>query len=265
MSERVLLRAYVVDDEPLAARRLARLLAEAGSVDVVGATSDPEEALAFLRENSVDALFLDIEMPGLTGFELLARLHMHPPVVFTTAYDEYALRAFEVYAIDYLLKPVEAEHLARALAKLDRMREGRAGSADEGDAASFRGALERLAASFTERRREYPSRVASRVGDRVFFLDVAEVTHFHARDKLTYAVVRGKEYAVDHTIADLEERLDPSAFVRVHRSVLVSVRCVREAHSRLGGGLVLRLSDGKGTEITVARDRAKVVRERLGF
>jgi two-component system LytT family response regulator len=260
MSAPDLLRAYVVDDEPLAARRLARMLEETGRARVVGATSDPEEALGFLRANQVDALFLDIQMPGMTGFELLARLDDHPPVVFTTAHDAYALRAFEVYAVDYLLKPVEAEHLARALGKLERARAG-APAPDP----SLREALARLAEAFGSRREEHPSRVASRVGDRVFFVDLADVTHFYARDKLTYAATAAKAYAVDHTIAELEERLDPAAFVRVHRSAIVNVRYVREADARWSGKLVLRLSDPLGTELVVARDRARAVRERLGF
>jgi two-component system, LytTR family, response regulator len=260
------LRAYVVDDEPLAVRRLVRLLRETGAVDVVGATSDPEEALAFVRGNEIDVLFLDIQMPGLTGFELLARLDLHPPVVFTTAYDAYALRAFEVYAIDYLLKPVEAEPLSRALAKLRRLRDGAArGGAGEGDGARLRAALEELTASLTAPRRDVISRVASRVGDRLFFVDLADVTHFHARDKLTYAATAEREYAVDHTIADLEERLDPAVFVRVHRSAIVNLRFVREASAKFAGRIVLKLSDAQGTEVPVARDRTKTVRERLGF
>jgi len=252
------LRVFVVDDEPLAARRLARLLTETGRVEVVGTTSDPEEALVFLRENEVDALFLDIQMPGLTGFDVLARLDDHPPVVFTTAYDEYALRAFEVYAVDYLLKPIETEQLARALAKLERVRGGQ-------ETADLRSALDALARSIGRPAQPFPVRVASRVGDRVVFVDLDSVTHFRARDKLTYAVTETRDHVVDATIADLEKRLDPSRFLRIHRSAIVNARYVREVVVRFGGKLVVRLSDVKGTEVEVARDRAKEVRERLGF
>src|SRR5262245_28425658 len=117
-----MVRAYVLDDEALAVKRLTKLLAETGRVEIVGSETDPESALVFLNSNPIDVLFLDIQMPGLTGFELLERLTRQPLVIFTTAYDRYALNAFEVNSIDYLLKPIERERLAQALDKLERLR-----------------------------------------------------------------------------------------------------------------------------------------------
>src|SRR5258708_37986280 len=114
-------RASVLDDEPLAVGRLVRLLDETRRVDIVGSETDPRAALAFLNAHPVDVLFLDIQMPGVTGFELLERLERDPFVVFTTAYDRYALNAFAVNSIDYLLKPIERERLAQALDKLERL------------------------------------------------------------------------------------------------------------------------------------------------
>src|ERR1700704_1549233 len=114
------MRAYLVDDERLAVERLTRLLHATGRVTIAGSETDPVAALAFLRATPVDVLFLDIQMPGLTGFELLEQLDRDVPVIFTTAYDKYALDAFSVNSIDYLLKPVEAERLSRALDKLGR-------------------------------------------------------------------------------------------------------------------------------------------------
>ena len=114
-----LLRVFLIDDEPLALKRLARLLRATGRVEIIGSSTDPESTLDLLDAVSMDALFLDIQMPGLNGFELLSRLSSQPLVVFTTAFDQYALRAFEVNSIDYLLKPIEAEHLDRA-AEQDR-------------------------------------------------------------------------------------------------------------------------------------------------
>src|SRR5919206_291491 len=113
------LRVFLVDDEALALRRLARMLEATRRVRIVGSATDPEAALAALSKAPPDALFLDIEMPGINGFELLARLPVQPFVIFTTAYDHYALRAFAVNSVDYLLKPIEAEQLDRALTKLD--------------------------------------------------------------------------------------------------------------------------------------------------
>src|SRR5271157_3842876 len=116
------LRAYLVDDEPLAIERLTRLLANFDGIRIAGSATDPAQALAYLNRESIDVLFLDIQMPAINGFDLLSRLSVQPFVVFTTAYDEYALRAFEVNSIDYLVKPIETAQLARALRKLDRIR-----------------------------------------------------------------------------------------------------------------------------------------------
>lgn len=247
------LDVYLVDDEPLALKRLARMLEETGRVRVAGTETDPEAALAFLRETTVDALFLDIQMPAMTGFELLARLGEHPPVVFTTAFDEYALRAFEVYSVDYLLKPIEAAHLERALEKLERV---------AGKGSDLRPLLESLAAGLS---REAPVRLASRVGDRVQFVEVDRVSHFYAEDKLTHAATEEKSYVLDYTIARLEEMLDPARFVRIHRSVVVNVEWIDEVRSGFAGALVVRLKDRAGTELRVARDRARALRARLGF
>src|SRR5712664_4004467 len=117
-------RAFLVDDEPLALKRLARLLKDTGHVEVVGSSSDPQEALREIQSAEIDVLFLDIQMPGMTGFELLSNLDRQPLVIFTTAYDEYALKAFEVNSIDYLLKPIEPQQLERALSKLEMIRRG---------------------------------------------------------------------------------------------------------------------------------------------
>jgi two-component system LytT family response regulator len=249
------LRVYVVDDEPLAVKRLTRLLRQTGRVEIVGSTVKPAEALEFLSQQSVDAVFLDIQMPGMTGFELLERLPKEPTVVFTTAFDRFALDAFEVNSVDYLLKPIEIDRLAKALTKLDRLR-GAPRGATESD---------QLRALARELTRKFPERISSRIGDRVVFVEIGKVTHFYAKDKLTYAATASKDYAVDITISELEEKLDPAIFIRIHRATLLNLNYVEELSSWFGGGLVVRLKDGKRTELQIARDRVKEVKERLEF
>jgi two-component system, LytTR family, response regulator len=257
------LRVYLVDDEPVALRRLARLLSATGRAEVVGSASDPEAALRELAATGVDALFLDIEMPGLNGFELLARLTVPPPVVFTTAYDQYALRAFEVYSVDYLLKPIEAAGLGRALEKLERARVGAGGCPPE-----LRRVIEELAAVMRGgREAPYLRRVPSRAGGRIQIIDLAAVTHFFAADKLTFAAtVEGdRKYVVDGSVAELERRLDPRQFVRVRRGVLLNLDYVAEVHGWFAGRVRVRLKDGRGTELVVARDRVRALKELLGL
>jgi two-component system LytT family response regulator len=249
-----MIHAYVVDDERLAVQRLTRLLKETGRVEVTGSTTDPEEALAFVNANPVDVLFLDIQMPGLTGFELLDRLDRNVPVVFTTAYDRYALNAFEVNSIDYLLKPIEARRLARALDKVER--------SVRPSSVPVRELAKLLAAELAPARRL--ERIASRVGERTTVLDAARVTHFYAKDKLTFAVVNGRDHVIDHTLADLEERLEPRRFVRIHRATIVNTAFVQTLYPGVDG-VVVRLKDDIQTELSVARDRVRALKERLGI
>jgi two-component system LytT family response regulator len=252
-------RAYLVDDEPLALERLCRLLERTGRVEVIGSTTAPEEAVARLTADPPDVCFLDIQMPRLNGFEILARLPTQPIVIFTTAYDQYALQAFGVNSVDYLLKPVEPESLERALKKVERLRgSGQLAQPD------LQALLKQLADSLRETRPEYPGRIASRLGDRLWFLDLAQVTHFYAEDKLTYAVSEGKAYCVDYAVAELEKKLDPKKFLRIHRSTVVNLDWIKEVASLPGGALNVRPKDGKDTDLTVARDRAREFKARVG-
>jgi len=244
------IRAFVLDDEPLAVKRLSRMLRETGRVEVAGSSSDPVEAIEALRQSPPDLLFLDIQMPGMTGFEMLRELEPQPLVVFTTAYDQYALQAFEVNSVDYLLKPVEPTHLVRALDKIESRR------AVTPDWKSLLTALQRP---------EYPERIASRLGERMHILDLAKVTHFFAQDKLTYAATETRNYVVDHTVADLERKLDPRHFCRIHRSTLVNLAWVKEVDAWFGGRAIVRLKDSKSTELQAARDRTAELRKRLGL
>lgn len=258
-----MIRAFVIDDEPLAVKRLVRMLEETGRVELAGSSTDPVDALAALSKHPVDVLFLDIQMPGMTGFEMLGMLESQPLVVFTTAYDQYALRAFDVNSIDYLLKPVEERHLARSLDKIERLRqtpmappEWKAMLAQLADALQHRG--DGVAAG-------YPERVASRLGERIHILDLKNVTHFFAQDKLTYAATEGKNYVVDHTVAELEQKLDPRQFCRIHRSSLLNLAWAREVDAWFGGRVLVRLKDAKGTELQVARERAQELKKRLAI
>jgi two-component system LytT family response regulator len=247
------MRAFLVDDEALALKRLQRMLAATKRVQIAGTSQDPVEAVPQILEARPDILFLDIEMPGMTGFEMLAHLQPQPWVVFTTAYDRYALEAFGVNSVDYLLKPIETAHLDRALDKIERL---------HGSAATppqMAELIRRLTAP------SYPNRVASKVGEKIEFVDLEQVTHFFASDKLTFAATVVKNYAVDYTIQELEQKLDPGRFIRVHRATLVNVAHVQELHSWFAGRMMVRLKDPKHTELTVSRDRVRGLKQRLGI
>jgi two-component system LytT family response regulator len=252
------MRAFLVDDEALALKRLSRMLTATGRVEIVGSDTDPVEAVQAVLEAKPDVLFLDIEMPEMTGFEMLAKLDPQPMIVFTTAYDRYALQAFGVNSIDYLLKPIEQAQLERALDKVERMRGGAEPRQE------IRELLRRLNAVAAPQP-EYPTRIASRIGERVEFVELSRVTHFFAADKLTYAATPVKNYVVDHTIQELEQKLDPRKFVRIHRATLLNLDCVNDLHAMFAGRMLVRLKDEKKTELTVSRDRVKALKQRLGI
>lgn len=255
-----MLKAFLLDDEILALDRLARLLGEDGRVEVTGRETDPVAALEEIPRHAPDLLFLDIQMPELDGFAVLARLQRQPLVIFTTAFDQFALQAFETNSVGYLLKPIDPAKLRAALDKVERIVGG------QERAPNLDGLLEQLAKRLQTKESEaYPQRISSRVGDRVEFVDLSLVTHFFAEDKLTYAATSAKNYVVDQSIAELESRLDPKQFLRVHRSTLVNLTYVHELYSYFGGKWLLRLRDAGKTEISVAKERAKELRERLGL
>lgn len=255
------LRALVVDDEPPARRRLLRLLEAHPEVLVMGEADSGPEAVRQIREVEPDLLLLDIQLPEFDGFEVLNQVAAPPAVIFTTGYDQYALRAFEAAGIDYLLKPVEPETLERALGRLRRL----------APAAARAGLEERvleLLKSWTSRPTlgRYQQRMAVPVGERALLVDLDDVTHFDAQDKYVFLhTASGKDYIVDHTLAELEQRLDPQRFVRVHRSTIVNLDRVKEIQKWFGGKQRLVLDDGKGSEIVVSKAMAPNLRSLVPF
>jgi two-component system LytT family response regulator len=256
------LTAYLVDDEMLALKRLTRLLSAVPGIEIVGSATDPATAVEFLNSRTVDVLFLDIQMPGMNGFELLSKLHNQPMVIFTTAYDHYALRAFEVNSIDYLLKPIEPEQLKRSLRKLENLRS--TGASLEASK-QLQSVLQKLAVSLSAPERESLDRISSRVGEKIQFIELSKITHFFAEDKLTFAATESNNHIVDQTIAELEKRLEMKQFVRIHRSTIINLSLVDELHSWFGGRVLVKMKDKNRTELVVARDRVRILKEKLGI
>jgi two-component system LytT family response regulator len=256
------MRAYLVDDEPLALDRLAKLLRATKRIDVVGRTRNPKTAVEFLSAAQVDIVFLDIHMPELSGFEVLDRLPNQPPVIFTTGYDQYALKAFEVNSIDYLLKPIDSQHLDRALKKLESLRiNGR--QAELTDA--LRSTIAKLARSSPIDEQRYSHRVCSRMGDKIVLIDLDRITHFYSEGKLTYASTDTRQYIVDYSLATLEQDLSARGFLRIHRSTLVNLAFVYELHRWFGGRMIARIKGGKRIELTVARSYVRLLKQKLGL
>jgi two-component system LytT family response regulator len=232
----------VADDEPLARERLLDLLSEVPWLSCVGALADGPAALAALDQHKPDLLFLDIEMPGLSGLDVLAGARHRPVVVFTTAYDHYAVAAFDLAAADYLLKPFGR---SRFLTAVERARTLLERGAAEGPATSVRS--HRLGRFFIRDR------------GRLLALVPAQIERFEADDDYVGLHVEGRRYLVRMRLRELEARLDPRQFVRVHRRHIVNLEQVRAVLPQ-GGALVVEMRDG--TRLRASRRRAGRLRER---
>lgn len=245
-------RTLLVDDEPLARKRLKKLLAKHPSIEVVGEASDGLAAKDAIESLAPDLVFLDIQMPGLSGLEVVARLARRPQIIFVTAHDEFAVRAFEEQALDYLLKPVEPDRLARAVARVEA-RAARPGADDR---------LDRLLESLARSRDEL-RRIPVRHGQTIALVDAAAAVFFRAEDKYTVLYTATEEHILDRTIDELERSLDPERFARIHRSVIVNLNCVRDLTSVEGGRFAVTLTDERKSRVFASRSGVKVLREKL--
>jgi two-component system LytT family response regulator/two-component system response regulator LytT len=256
------LRIIVVDDEQLARDEMCFLLGQVDGVEVVGQAGNGIEALRVIEEHGPDLVMLDVQMPGLTGFEVARRLlrtGMESQIVFVTAYDQHAIEAFEVNAVDYLLKPVEPERLATAIERarkrvLSDRPPAKGRPQDE---------VERLVQLLAERQ-EHRDQLAVKISDRFLLVQADEVVHASVEDDVITVVTNSLSGTSNYrTLDELQARLDPAVFWRVHRSHLVNINKIKEIVPWFSRNYILKMKDGKGTEIPVSRAQTKRLREYL--
>jgi two-component system, LytTR family, response regulator LytT len=250
------LRAVVVDDEPLAREELCYLLDELGGIEVAAQAGNGIEALDAIGRTGPDLVFLDVQMPGLTGFEVARRLvDRDPPVtvIFVTAFDRHAIEAFEVNAVDYLLKPVESGRLENAVLRARRRL---------ATAQPLNDQLDRLAHLIESRDRR--NQVAVRAGDRFLLVQAEDIIFASLADE-SINIVTGQVVGTGNfrTLDELQARLDPGVFWRVHRSHLVNINKIKEIVPWFNRNYILRMKDAKGTEIPVSRAQTRRLREYL--
>ncbi len=256
------LRAVLVDDEQLARDELGYLLGQVGGIEIVGQAGNGVEALTTIERLQPDVVFLDVQMPGLTGFEVARRLvdnRATSHIIFVTAYDQHAIEAFEVNAVDYLLKPVEPGRLETAVVRArkriatDRAADGTVRSAE----------LEKIIELVAERqsRRE---RLAIKIGERFLLVQAEDIIYASLADE-GISVVTSQHAGTSsfRTLDELQERLDPTVFWRVHRSHLVNINKIKEIVPWFSRNYILRMKDDKSTEIPVSRTQTRKLREYL--
>lgn len=246
MNDRTI-RCLIVDDEPAARGALRSLLEPEPDIEIAGELADGETALKFLRKSATDLLFLDIQMPEMDGFEVLRRLdgsHI-PVIIFVTAYDQYALRAFDSEAVDYLLKPYSDERFHQALARARRqVRSGRIGSVSE----QLRRLLHRT--SVPEPAGDYRSRLLIKHDGRITILPLAEVDWLEADGDMVKVHAGTRTFPVRETMKELESQIDPGRFVRIHRSTIISVDRIKELQPYFKGDYVVVLRDGTNLKLS---------------
>jgi two-component system, LytTR family, response regulator len=229
-------RVLVVDDQPLARRGVIARLRRFNGIEIVGECGDGASAVAMVLELLPDLVFLDVQMPGMDGFDVLRALPHEslPSVIFLTAYEQHSLRAFEVHALDYLLKPIDDERFAVAVQRARRLR----------DAQSKADLNRRILQLLDDNSEKYASRFAVRSGTRIQVVFVEDIQWVGTAGNYTEIHSGGKAHLLRETMNTLEERLDPAQFIRVHRSRIVRLKCVRELRAIGNREYIVKLSDG---------------------
>jgi len=243
-----MIRVMLVDDEQAARERLRQLLGPIPGLEVVGEAADGEEAIERIVALGPDLVLLDIQMPGCSGLEVAACLPTpRPRIIFCTAFDQYAVDAFELHAVDYLLKPVNRIRLARSIERVC-----------QGDGLKAGRDVERILTTLSAR----TTRLLARSGEAYRVIPQSDVVHFFSDTGLTKLFTRDRSYLLDPTLNDLEQRLDPALFFRVSRAAIVNLDCVTEVRPLVGG--VAEVVLNTGVRLEVSRRRVKELMQRLG-
>ena len=257
------LRVLVVDDEQLAREELCFLLGQADGVELVGQAADGVSALRLAGEIKPDVMFLDVQMPGLTGFQVAQRLltlDTPPHIVFVTAFDQYAIDAFSVNAVDYVLKPVDAARLEQTLVRVRQRQTKQPATPLPLSPEDLEKVIEAVQARQGDRR----DQLAIRVGERFILVQASEVVHVSLVDELIVVATQTMSGTSNYrTLDEVQARLDPAVFWRVHRSHLVNITKIKEIVPWFSRNYMLKMKDAKTTEIPVSRSQTRRLREYL--
>jgi len=245
------MKALIVEDEKPASDRLAKMLKKYDSIEVVDVAVDGEEAVEKIDSLEPDVLFLDIQIPVFDGFEVLRRVAHYPYVVFVTAYDDYAIKAFEVNSVDYLLKPIHYERLDKSVQRLLSLVKPEQKN------------IEKLLAMMNEKEPEVIDRLPIKVNDVIQFVPVDDIIWCSADNKYVTVVTDKKEYLYDYSLKKLETILPAHKFIRIHRSTLVNISRIVRLERFFMGDYTAIMNDAKKTALSVSKRYFKVIKEKL--
>ncbi len=244
------INCLIIDDEPLARELLKEFLEQHPDLTLIGECSKGTEAVDKIDELKPDLIFLDVQMPGMNGFDVLDEITHDPFVIFTTAYDQYAIRAFEKNAVDYLLKPIDHERFKLAVDRaIGRM------NTDQNNVGEL------LRNMKTENRTSYDSHIFVQKSEKLINLSVEEIEHLEASGDYTILTTKNDQFVSSSGIGKLEEILNPDIFIRVHRSTIININSLKEIEKHFNGGMVVKMNNGKS--FPVSRTYAKLIRKKV--
>lgn len=244
------LNCLIIDDEPLARELLREFLQNQPDLVLIGQSSKGNDAVEKIDALKPDLIFLDVQMPGMNGFDVLEEIVHDPFVIFTTAYDQYAIKAFEQNAVDYLLKPIDEERfklaVERAIARME---------------AEQNNVGELLRNMKLENRTSYESHIFVHKSEKLINLAIDEIEHLEASGDFTILTTKSDQFVSSSGIGKLEEILNPDIFFRVHRSTIININCLKEIEKQISGGMVLKMTSGK--TFPISRTYSKLIRKKV--
>ncbi|MBX2960939.1 MAG: response regulator transcription factor [Cyclobacteriaceae bacterium] len=240
----------IIDDEQLARELLREYIDQMPNLSIVGEASKGKDAIDLIDQLKPDLIFLDVQMPGMSGFDVLDEITHDPHVIFTTAYDQYAIRAFEKNAVDYLLKPIDQERFQLAVKRaIERMR------------TEQNNVGELLRNIKTENRTSYDSHIFVQKSEKLINLPVEEIMFLEASGDYTILTTKNDQFVSSSGIGKLEEILNPETFIRVHRSTIININFLKEIEKHFNGGMIVKMQSGKS--FPVSRTYAKLIRKKV--
>nr|MBC7611503.1 response regulator transcription factor [Pseudopedobacter sp.] len=239
----------IIDDEELARQRLIRLLSPYTFINIIAEATNGQEGLKLVDQHQPDLIFLDVEMPVMNGFEMLSKVKKQPKVIFTTAYDQYAIKAFEENSLDYLLKPIEKERLEKSMEKLQEMHKPMA--------LPLQDLLDQL-----KPKKEIKT-LTVKIGDKILLIQLNHIVAIEAEDKYVFLHTEdGNKHLTDFTLSSLEEKL-PENFCRIHRSTIINTSHIKEIRKSFNGVLIFVMNNKEQSKFTSSRSNSEAIRERF--
>ncbi len=245
------MKILIIEDEPQAASRLQKMIRKLEPVaEIVGTIDSVQGVVDWLNNNAKpDLMFMDIQLADGLSFEIFDSLEVDVPIIFTTAYDEYALKAFKVNSVDYLLKPIEEEDLANAIRKYKKL------SSVEEDRSQ---AIDRISNAVSMLTKKFKERFVTKVGEHLKFIEVSDLMYFVSEEKITFGYTRdNKRYILDYTLEQIEGLVDPKIFFRINRKYIVSLNCIQDMISHTNSRLKIVIKGSDDRDVIVARERVQ--------